>query len=61
MVAATRIEGLAKSFGATTALRPLDLEVPEGESLPRPAGVYRFLKMVKSTRSTRMLATMSRL
>jgi polyether ionophore transport system ATP-binding protein len=33
MVAAIRMEGLAKSFGATVALRPLDLEVPEGEVL----------------------------
>ncbi len=33
MVAAIRTEGLAKSFGRTTALQPLDLEVPEGEVL----------------------------
>ncbi len=33
MVAAIRTEGLAKSFGATVALRPLDLEVQEGEVL----------------------------
>jgi polyether ionophore transport system ATP-binding protein len=33
MVAAIRTEGLAKSFGATSALRPLDLEVAEGEVL----------------------------
>ena len=33
MVAAIRTVGLAKSFGATAALRPLDLEVPEGEVL----------------------------
>src|SRR5215468_11712158 len=33
MVAAIRTEGLAKSFGATKALRPLDLEVAEGEVL----------------------------
>jgi ABC-2 type transport system ATP-binding protein len=33
MVAAIRTEGLAKSFGATVALRPLDLEVGEGEVL----------------------------
>jgi len=33
MVAAIRTAGLAKSFGATAALRPLDLEVPEGEVL----------------------------
>ena len=33
MVAAIRTEGLAKSFGATAALRPLDLEVGEGEVL----------------------------
>jgi ABC-2 type transport system ATP-binding protein len=33
MVAAIRIVGLAKSFGATVALRPLDLEVAEGEVL----------------------------
>jgi ABC-2 type transport system ATP-binding protein len=33
MVAAIRTEGLAKSFGATVALRPLDLEVKEGEVL----------------------------
>jgi ABC-2 type transport system ATP-binding protein len=32
-VAAVRTEGLAKSFGATVALRPLDLEVGEGEVL----------------------------
>ena len=31
MVAAIRAVGLAKSFGATVALRPLDLEVAEGE------------------------------
>jgi ABC-2 type transport system ATP-binding protein len=31
MVAAIRAEGLAKSFGHTAALRPLDLEVSEGE------------------------------
>ena len=33
MVAAIRTAGLAKSFGATAALRPLDLEVAEGEVL----------------------------
>ncbi|MEU4498568.1 ABC transporter ATP-binding protein [Streptomyces sp. NPDC023998] len=33
MVAAIRTAGLAKSFGATAALRPLDLEVSEGEVL----------------------------
>jgi len=33
MVAAIRTVGLAKSFGATVALRPLDLEVAEGELL----------------------------
>ena len=33
MVAAVRTEGLAKSFGVTVALRPLDLEVAEGEVL----------------------------
>jgi len=33
MVAALRTEGLAKSFGRTAALRPLDLEVAEGEVL----------------------------
>ena len=33
MVAAIRTVGLAKSFGATVALRPLDLEVAEGEVL----------------------------
>ena len=33
MVAAIRTIGLAKSFGATVALRPLDLEVAEGEVL----------------------------
>ena len=33
MVAAIRTVGLAKSFGATTALHPLDLEVSEGEVL----------------------------
>ena len=33
MVAAIRTAGLAKSFGATVALRPLDLEVAEGEVL----------------------------
>jgi ABC-2 type transport system ATP-binding protein len=33
MVTAISAEGLAKSFGATVALRPLDLEVPEGEVL----------------------------
>jgi polyether ionophore transport system ATP-binding protein len=33
MVAAIHTEGLAKSFGATSALRPLDLEVAEGEIL----------------------------
>ena len=33
MVAAIRTDGLAKSFGATQALRPLDLEVAEGEVL----------------------------
>jgi polyether ionophore transport system ATP-binding protein len=33
MMAAIRTAGLAKSFGATAALRPLDLEVAEGEVL----------------------------
>jgi ABC-2 type transport system ATP-binding protein len=33
MVTAISAEGLAKSFGATVALRPLDLEVAEGEVL----------------------------
>jgi len=33
MVAAIRTEGLAKSFGPTAALRPLDLEVAAGEVL----------------------------
>ena len=33
MVAAIRTAGLAESFGATVALRPLDLEVAEGEVL----------------------------
>ena len=33
MVAAIRIAGLTKSFGDTVALRPLDLEVSEGEVL----------------------------
>jgi ABC-2 type transport system ATP-binding protein len=33
MVAAIRTQGLAKSFGATVALRPLDLEVSAGEVL----------------------------
>jgi len=33
MVAAIETEGLAKSFGATKALRPLDLELGEGEVL----------------------------
>jgi polyether ionophore transport system ATP-binding protein len=33
MVPAIRTAGLAKSFGATVALRPLDLEVAEGEVL----------------------------
>jgi len=33
MVAAIRTEGLAKSFGRTAALLPLDLEVAEGEVL----------------------------
>src|SRR5215471_19566942 len=33
LMAAIRTEGLAKSFGATVALRPLDLEVAEGEVL----------------------------
>ena len=33
MVAAIRTAGLAKSFGATAALQPLDLEVAEGEVL----------------------------
>jgi polyether ionophore transport system ATP-binding protein len=33
MVAAIRTEGLAKSFGAAVALRPLNLEVGEGEVL----------------------------
>ena len=33
MAAAIRTEGLAKSFGATVALQPLDLEVAEGEVL----------------------------
>ncbi|TAM93339.1 MAG: ABC transporter ATP-binding protein, partial [Jatrophihabitans sp.] len=33
MVAAIRTTGLAKSFGATAALRPLDLEVADGEVL----------------------------
>lgn len=33
MVAAILTSGLAKSFGPTTALRPLDLEVAEGEVL----------------------------
>jgi ABC-2 type transport system ATP-binding protein len=33
MLAAIRTAGLAKSFGATAALRPLDLEVAQGEVL----------------------------
>jgi ABC-type multidrug transport system ATPase subunit len=33
MVTAIRADGLSKSFGATVALRSLDLEVPEGEIL----------------------------
>ena len=33
MAAAIRVQGLAKSFGAHVALRPLDLEVGEGEVL----------------------------
>jgi ABC-type multidrug transport system ATPase subunit len=33
MVAAIHTEGLAKYFGATAALRPLNLEVQEGEVL----------------------------
>ncbi|MCZ7528812.1 MAG: ABC transporter ATP-binding protein [Acidimicrobiia bacterium] len=33
MVAAIRTVGLAKSFGSTAALRPMDLEVSEGEVL----------------------------
>src|SRR5215472_5305355 len=33
MVPAIRTDGLAKYFGATAALRPLDLEVEEGEVL----------------------------
>src|SRR5690242_21790200 len=33
MAAAIRTEGLAKSFGVQAALRPLDLEVAEGEVL----------------------------
>ncbi len=45
MVAAILTAGLAKSFGATAALRPLDLEVPEGEVLgylgPNGGGVPR--------------------
>ena len=31
MLTAIRADGLSKSFGATEALRSLDLEVPEGE------------------------------
>ena len=33
MSTAIRTQGLSKSFGATEALRSLDLEVPEGEVL----------------------------
>ena len=57
MVAAIRTAGLAKSFGATAALRPLDLEVAEGEVLgylgPNGAGktttIRCLLGMVQAT------------
>jgi ABC-2 type transport system ATP-binding protein len=57
MVAAIRTEGLAKSFGATAALRPLDLEVAEGEVLgylgPNGAGktttIRRLLGMIRAS------------
>jgi ABC-type arginine transport system ATPase subunit len=38
MVAAIHTEGLAKYFGATAALRRLNLEVQEGEVLGYPSG-----------------------
>jgi ABC-2 type transport system ATP-binding protein len=50
MVAAVRTEGLAKSFGATVALRPLDLEVAEGEVLgylgPNGAGKTTTIRLL---------------
>jgi len=57
MVTAIRTTGLAKSFGPTTALRPLDLEVAEGEVLgylgPNGAGktttIRCLLGMIRAT------------
>ncbi len=57
MVVAIRTAGLAKSFGRTAALRPLDLEVQEGEVLgylgPNGAGktttIRCLLGMVRAT------------
>jgi ABC-2 type transport system ATP-binding protein len=57
MVAAIRTEGLAKSFGRTMALRPLDLEVAGGEVLgylgPNGAGktttIRCLLGMIRAT------------
>ena len=50
MVAAIRTAGLAKSFGATVALRPLDLEVAEGEVLgylgPNGAGKTTTIRLL---------------
>jgi len=56
-VAAIRTVGLTKSFGATVALRPLDLEVSEGEVLgylgPNGAGktttIRCLLGMIRAT------------
>ena len=41
MVAAIRTVGLAKSFGATVALRPLDLEVAGGRGAGLPGAERR--------------------
>jgi len=57
MVAAIRTAGLAKSFGRTVALKPLDLEVAEGEVLgylgPNGAGktttIRCLLGMIRAT------------
>ncbi len=50
MVTAIRTVGLAKSFGATVALRPLDLEVAEGEVLgylgPNGAGKTTTIRLL---------------
>ena len=50
MVAAIRTEGLAKSFGRTAALRPLDLEVAKGEVIgylgPNGAGKTTTIRLL---------------